>query len=123
MQDFVKFKMAAAAILNVVQTPLLPKFSRVCFTAAMFQISSKSDNKWLSYTRFCEIQDGGGGHLGCRAGPRFYKISVEYVFLLLRFKFHQNRTINGRVIPDFVKFKMAAAIFEMAQNAAFNIFK
>ena len=30
----------------------------------MFQISSKSDNKWPSYERFCEIQDGGGGHLG-----------------------------------------------------------
>ena len=74
-----------------------------------FQISSKSDNKWPSYSRFCEIQDGGGGHLGCGADSRFHQISVEYVFLLLRFKFHQNRTINGRVIPDFVKFKMAAA--------------
>ena len=104
--------------------PLLPNFSRVSFPAATFQILSKPDNRRPSYARFCEIQDGGGGHLGCGADPRFYQILVENVILLLRFKFHQNRTINGRVIPDFVKFKMAAAaIFEMAQNAAFIIFQ
>ena len=64
MQDFVKFKMAAAAILDVAQITLLPFFSKVCYNGAMFQISSKSDNKWPSYERFCEIQDGGGSHLG-----------------------------------------------------------
>jgi len=30
----------------------------------MFQISSKLDHKWPSYTGFCKIQDGGGSHLG-----------------------------------------------------------
>ena len=30
MQDFVKFKMAAAAILDVVQDPAFAIFSRVC---------------------------------------------------------------------------------------------
>jgi len=66
-------------------------------------------NKWSSYARFCEIQDGGGGHLGCGAKARFYHFSVEYVTLVLHFKFHRNRAINGRVMQDIVKSKMAAA--------------
>ena len=91
------------------KTPLLLFFSRVWFSGTIFQISSKSDNKWSSYERFCEIQDSGGGHLGCSAKPRFYHFSVKYVLLVLCFKFRQNRTTNGRAIQDFVKFKMAAA--------------
>ena len=75
MQDFVKFKMAAA-ILDVAQN------------------------------------------------PAFIRFSVKCVLLVLRFKFHQNRTINVRVIQDFVKSKMAAAaILDVAQNPAFNIFQ
>ena len=34
---------------------------------------------------------------------------VECVLLVLCFKFHRNWTVNGRVIKDFVKFKMVAA--------------
>ena len=50
-------------------------------------------------------------------------ISVEYACTVLRFKFHQNQTINGRVIQDFVKFKMAAAaILNVAQNHSFHHF-
>ena len=64
MQDFVKLKMAAAAILDVAQNPAFAIFSEVCYSGAMFQISSESGNKWPSYAWFCEIQDGGGGHLG-----------------------------------------------------------
>ena len=88
---------------------LLPFFSKLCYNGAMFQISSKSGNKWPSYARFSEIQNGGGGHLGCGAEPRFYHFSVKYVATVLHFKFYQNWTINGSVIQDFVKFKMAAA--------------
>ena len=91
------------------RTPLSSFFSKVCFVGATIQIMSKLDNKWPSYARFREIQDGGGGHLGCSAKPRFHHFSVEYVKMLLRFKFHRNRAINGRVMQDFVKFKMAAA--------------
>ena len=106
------------------RTPLLPFFNRVCRSGAKFQISSKSDNKWLSYARFREIQDGGSGHLGYGAVPRFYHFSLVYVFLMLRFKFHPYSTINGRVIKVFVKFKMAAAaILDVAQNPAFTIFQ
>ena len=49
---------------DVVQNPSFTKFR-----FQMFQISSKSDNNWPSYARFCEIQDGGGGHIGCWAEP------------------------------------------------------
>ena len=62
---------------------------------AMFQSSSKLDHEWPNKTGFCQIQDGGGGHLGCGAEPRFYHFSIEYVTVVLSFKFHQNRTING----------------------------
>ena len=52
MQDFVKFKMAAAAILDVAQNPahIIFQFGMLqwCY-GAMFQISSKSGNKWPSY--------------------------------------------------------------------------
>ena len=124
MQDFVKFKMAAVAILDVAQTPLSPNFSRVCFPAVMLQIKSKSDNKWASYAKFCEIQDGSRGHLGSSADPCFHQISVEYVSLLLCFKFRRNRTIYGRVIQYFVKLKMAAAaILDVKHNLAFTIFQ
>ena len=72
MQDTGKFKMAAAAILDVSHEHLLlTNFSRLCFPAATFQISSKSDNKWPSYARFGEIQNGGGGHLESDAKRRF----------------------------------------------------
>ena len=48
---------------------------------------------------------------------------VVYVVLMLHFKFHQNLTLNGRVIQVFVKFKMAAAaILDLMQNHAFTIF-
>ena len=123
-QDFVHFKMAAAAILDVVQTTLTPLFSEVCIIGATFQISSKLDNTWPSYTRFCEIQDGSGGHLESGAERRFYQFSVEYVTVVLHFKFHRNQRINGRVMRDFVQFKMAAAaILKVVQNAAFTNFQ
>jgi len=67
------------------------------------------DHKWPCYKGFCKIQNGGGGHLGCGAEPCFYNFSVEYAAAVLRFKLHQNRTTNGRNMPVFVKFKMAAA--------------
>ena len=81
----------------------------MCFVGATIQILSKSDNKWPSYARFGEIQDGGSGHLGCGAEPRFHYFSVKCVLLVLRFKFQQNLTIFGRVMKDFVRLKMAAA--------------
>ena len=118
------FKMAVAAILDVMQNPAFTFFSRVCSPVATFTSSSKLDNKWPSYTVFCKIQDGGGGHLGFVTEPRFHHFAVEYDFLVLRLKFHQNWTIKGRVIQDFVKFKMAAAaILDLAQNPAFIIFQ
>ena len=50
MQDFVRFKMAAAAILDVARNPAFTIFfSKVCHNGAMFQISSESGNKWPSY--------------------------------------------------------------------------
>ena len=101
--------MAAAAILDVAQNTASTVFSRVCYIGSLFQISSKSDNKWPSYARFREIQDDGGGHLGNGAGPRFWYFSVDRVFLVRHFKFHRNQTISGRVIQDFVKFKMTTA--------------
>ena len=89
----------------------------------MFQISSKSGNKWPSYSRLSEIQHGGGRHLGFGAKSRFNHFYVEYVALVLGFKFHQNRAINGRVMHDFVKFKMAAAaILDSAQKPRFYYF-
>ena len=104
--------------------PLLLFFSRVSISAATFQISSISDNKWLSSARFCEIQDGGGGHLGCGAIHLFHHFSVEYVTVVVSFKFHQNWTRNGRVMQDFVKFKMAAAaILNVVQTSTFTKFK
>ena len=104
------------------KTLLLPIFSRVCYSGAKFQISSKSDNKWPSYSRFCEIQDGGGGHLESGAERRFYHFSVQYVKVVLNFKFHRNRTINGQVMQDFVKFKMAAtAILDLCMCFRFCI--
>ena len=104
--------------------PLLLFFSRVSISAATFQISSISDNKWLSSARFCEIQDGGGGHLGCGAIHLFHHFSVEYVTVVVSFKFHQNWTRNGRVMQDFVKFNMAAAaILNVVQTPAFTIFQ
>ena len=106
------------------RTPLLPFFSRVRFSGATSQISLKSNNKWSGYARFCAIQDGGGGHLESGAERHFYHFSVEYVFLVLRFNYHQNRTINSRVTQDFVKFKMAAAaILNVAQTSAFTKFQ
>jgi len=44
---------------------------------------------------------------------------------VLSFKFHQNWTRNSGVIKDLVKIKMgaAAAILDVAQNAAFTIFQ
>ena len=103
---------------------LLPNFSRVSFPAAMFQISSKPDKKWPSYARLGEIQNGGGSHLGCSAIHRFHCFSVENVTTVLRFKFHQNQTRNGRVMQDLVKSKMAAAaILDVAQIPAFMKFQ
>ena len=104
--------------------PLLQFFSKVCYSGATFQISSKSDNKRPSYARFCEIQDGGGGHLGCGAKRRLNYFSAKNVAMVLSFKFHRNRTINGRFMQDFVESKMAAAaILDVAQNPAFVIFQ
>ena len=50
MQDFVKVKISAAAVLDVSQNPALTIFfSKVRYSGATFQISSKSDNKWPRY--------------------------------------------------------------------------
>ena len=56
--------------------------------------------------------------------PAFTIFSVKYVTMVLRFKFHRNQAINGRVMHEFVKLKMAtAAILNSAQNPDFTIFQ
>ena len=70
------------------------------------------------------VKDGGSGNLGWDAEPCLFNFSVVIVYLVLIFKFHQNWTRNGRVIEDFMKFKMAAAaISDVTQYKAFTIFQ
>ena len=62
MLDFVKLKMAAAAILDSAQTQILLFFSRVCSSGVTFQISLKSGKNGRVMQDF--VKDGVGGHLG-----------------------------------------------------------
>ena len=124
MQDFVKFKMAAVAILCVAQDPCFCFFGSVCFRGAMFQVPSKMDNKWPSYAWFFKFKMAAAAILDVVQTPAFTKFQYSMLFGCYVSNFIKIGQEMAELCKILWKFNMAAAaILNVAQTPAFTIFQ